>query len=205
MYVANLIQCSYLAQGWWYTLPCYALLKYSVRLTMMWNSGIKANVSCHRVAVDRFLTCASQRLQKISLSIYLSGIDTGLHDHRCIVYLYHCLLVCLKIISIDCTTKHHSAPASSEVGSLPAMYSFSGPTSLPEFDLGHPCTSEHLQRATLSNKYVAEHLSAVHWQPYLCSLDLACSVVCIDTSVALSHSSWETRCLRKNRKRLDDE
>ncbi|XP_053181951.1 coiled-coil domain-containing protein 117 [Scomber japonicus] len=49
------------------------------------------------------------------------------------------------------------------------MYSFSGPTSLPEFDPGPPSTSGHLQRATLSNK------------------------------------SWETRCLRKHRRRVDDE
>ncbi|XP_034548027.1 coiled-coil domain-containing protein 117 isoform X1 [Notolabrus celidotus] len=63
---------------------------------------------------------------------------------------------------------HHSAPTSAELGFLPAMYSFSGPTSLPEFDLGPPNTSSHLQRATLSN-------------------------------------SWETRCLRKHRRRSDDE
>ncbi|XP_063753123.1 coiled-coil domain-containing protein 117 isoform X4 [Eleginops maclovinus] len=48
------------------------------------------------------------------------------------------------------------------------MYSFSGPTSYPEFDLGSPSTSDHLQRAPLSN-------------------------------------SWETRCLRKHRRRVDDE
>uniref|UniRef100_UPI0037E7B2E2 coiled-coil domain-containing protein 117 isoform X2 n=1 Tax=Semicossyphus pulcher TaxID=241346 RepID=UPI0037E7B2E2 len=63
---------------------------------------------------------------------------------------------------------HHSAPTSGELGFLPAMYSFSGPTSLPEFDLGPPSTSSHLQRATLSK-------------------------------------SWETRCLRKHRRRSDDE
>ncbi|XP_040897751.1 coiled-coil domain-containing protein 117 isoform X2 [Toxotes jaculatrix] len=63
---------------------------------------------------------------------------------------------------------HHSAPSSSELGFLPAMYSFSGPTSLPEFDLGSPSTSGHLQRATVSN-------------------------------------NWETRCLRKHRRRVDDE
>ncbi|XP_074526202.1 coiled-coil domain-containing protein 117 [Halichoeres trimaculatus] len=63
---------------------------------------------------------------------------------------------------------HHSAPTSAELGFLPAMYSFSGPTSLPEFDLGPPNTSSHLRRATLSN-------------------------------------SWETRCLRKHRRRSDDE
>ncbi|KAM6944264.1 coiled-coil domain-containing protein 117 isoform 1-T1 [Lycodopsis pacificus] len=64
---------------------------------------------------------------------------------------------------------HHPAPTSSELGFLPAMYSFSGPTSLPEFDLGSPSTSGHLQRATLSN------------------------------------NSWETRSLRKHRRRVEDE
>ncbi|XP_049906020.1 coiled-coil domain-containing protein 117 isoform X1 [Epinephelus moara] len=64
---------------------------------------------------------------------------------------------------------HHPAPTSSELGFLPDMYSFSGPTSLPEFNLGSPSTSGDLQRATLSN------------------------------------SSWETRCLRKHRRRVDDE
>ncbi|XP_019956423.2 coiled-coil domain-containing protein 117 isoform X2 [Paralichthys olivaceus] len=49
------------------------------------------------------------------------------------------------------------------------MYSFSGPTSPPEFDLGPPSTSGHLQRAPVSN------------------------------------NSWETRCLRKHRRRVDDE
>ncbi|XP_035495341.1 coiled-coil domain-containing protein 117 isoform X2 [Scophthalmus maximus] len=63
---------------------------------------------------------------------------------------------------------HHPAPLSSQRGFLPAMYSFSGPTSLPEFDLGPPSTSGHLQRATASN-------------------------------------NWETRCLRKHRRRVDDE
>ncbi|XP_070690103.1 coiled-coil domain-containing protein 117 [Pempheris klunzingeri] len=63
---------------------------------------------------------------------------------------------------------HHSAPTNGGLGFLPAMYSFSGPTSLPEFDLGPPSTSGHLQRATLSN-------------------------------------NWETRCLRKNRRRVGDE
>ncbi|XP_037338330.1 coiled-coil domain-containing protein 117 isoform X1 [Pungitius pungitius] len=46
---------------------------------------------------------------------------------------------------------HRPAPTSSERGYLPAMYSFSGPTSLPEFELGSASTSGHLQRATLSN------------------------------------------------------
>uniref|UniRef100_A0AAQ4QWR7 Uncharacterized protein n=1 Tax=Gasterosteus aculeatus aculeatus TaxID=481459 RepID=A0AAQ4QWR7_GASAC len=48
------------------------------------------------------------------------------------------------------------------------MYSFSGPTSLPEFDLGSASTSGHLQRETLSN-------------------------------------NWETRSLRKHRRRVEDE
>ncbi|KAM8886255.1 coiled-coil domain-containing protein 117 isoform 2-T2 [Spinachia spinachia] len=48
------------------------------------------------------------------------------------------------------------------------MYSFSGPTSLPEFELGSANTSGHLQRATLSN-------------------------------------NWETRSLRKHRRRVEDE
>ncbi|XP_068460868.1 coiled-coil domain-containing protein 117 isoform X2 [Clinocottus analis] len=69
---------------------------------------------------------------------------------------------------IDWITLHHPAPTSSELGLLPAMYSFSGPTSLPEFDLGSPSTSGHLQRATLSN-------------------------------------NWETRSLRKHRRRVEDE
>ncbi|KAM9857971.1 coiled-coil domain-containing protein 117 isoform 2-T2 [Aulostomus maculatus] len=63
---------------------------------------------------------------------------------------------------------HHPAPLSGERAFLPAMYSFSGPTSLPEFDLGPPCSSGLLQRPTLSN-------------------------------------NWETRCLRKHRRRVDDE
>ncbi|XP_045890404.1 coiled-coil domain-containing protein 117 isoform X2 [Micropterus dolomieu] len=48
------------------------------------------------------------------------------------------------------------------------MYSFSGPTSLPEFDLGPPSTSGNPQRAPISN-------------------------------------NWEARCLRKHRRRVDDE
>ncbi|XP_056275275.1 coiled-coil domain-containing protein 117 isoform X2 [Pseudoliparis swirei] len=63
---------------------------------------------------------------------------------------------------------HHPAPTSSELGLVPAMYSFSGPTSHPEFDLGSPSTSGHLQRATQSN-------------------------------------NWETRSLRKHRRRVEDE
>lgn len=57
---------------------------------------------------------------------------------------------------------HHPAPTSSALGFLPDMYSFSGPTNLPEFDLGSPSTSGHLQRATLSNKYVADDLEIVN-------------------------------------------
>ncbi|KAI3372077.1 hypothetical protein L3Q82_006931 [Scortum barcoo] len=47
---------------------------------------------------------------------------------------------------------HQSAPSSSKLGFLPAMFSFSGPSSLPEFDLGAPSTQGHLQRATHSNR-----------------------------------------------------
>ncbi|XP_029998751.1 coiled-coil domain-containing protein 117 isoform X1 [Sphaeramia orbicularis] len=64
---------------------------------------------------------------------------------------------------------HRSVPTSGDLGFLPAMYSFSGPTNLPEFDLGPPSTSGHLQRGPHSN------------------------------------NSWETRCLRKHRRRVDDE
>ncbi|XP_029018171.1 coiled-coil domain-containing protein 117 [Betta splendens] len=64
---------------------------------------------------------------------------------------------------------HHPAPSSSDPGFLPAMYSFSGPTSLPAFDLGSPMMSADLQRAS-----VYDH-------------------------------TWETRCLRKHRRRVDDE
>lgn len=95
---------------------------------------------------------------------------------------------------------HHSAPTSSAVGFPPAMYSFSGPTSHPEFDLGPPCTSDHLQRATLSNKYVAEDFIIAHFFHTFVS-----NALILNTSVALSHYSWETRCLRKNRKRADYE
>ncbi|XP_026177231.1 coiled-coil domain-containing protein 117 isoform X2 [Mastacembelus armatus] len=63
---------------------------------------------------------------------------------------------------------HHPARFSSEVGFLPAMYSFSGPANLPEFDLGHPNTSGQPERAT-------------------------------------DPGNWETRCLRKHRRRVDDE
>ncbi|XP_049618279.1 coiled-coil domain-containing protein 117 isoform X1 [Syngnathus scovelli] len=64
---------------------------------------------------------------------------------------------------------HHLAPTSSQLGFLPSMCTFSGPTNLPEFDLGSTCTSGQLQSGTLSN------------------------------------SSWEMRCLRKHRRRVDDE
>ncbi|XP_054904731.1 coiled-coil domain-containing protein 117 isoform X3 [Poeciliopsis prolifica] len=42
----------------------------------------------------------------------------------------------------------HAQPllSASELGCLPAMYSFSGPTTLPEFELGPPSASESLQR-----------------------------------------------------------
>ncbi|XP_047447924.1 coiled-coil domain-containing protein 117 [Mugil cephalus] len=63
---------------------------------------------------------------------------------------------------------HHPAASSRELRFLPAMYSFSGSTNLPEIDLGNPSTSSHLHRAAVSN-------------------------------------NWETRCLRKHRRRVDDE
>ncbi|XP_061907348.1 coiled-coil domain-containing protein 117 isoform X2 [Entelurus aequoreus] len=63
---------------------------------------------------------------------------------------------------------HHLRPTSSQVGLLSTMYTFSGPTSLPEFDLGHPSASDHLQKGAMS-------------------------------------SNWEARCLRKHRRRVDDE
>lgn len=56
---------------------------------------------------------------------------------------------------------HHSAPSSSELRFLPAMYSFSGSPNLTEFDLGNPSTSGHLHRAAVSNKYVYKDLRAV--------------------------------------------
>ncbi|XP_077417471.1 coiled-coil domain-containing protein 117 isoform X2 [Vanacampus margaritifer] len=62
----------------------------------------------------------------------------------------------------------HLAATSSQLAFLPSMYTFSGPTSLPEFDLGTPSTSEHLESGRLLN-------------------------------------SWETRCLRKHRRRVEDE
>ncbi|XP_026199227.1 coiled-coil domain-containing protein 117 isoform X2 [Anabas testudineus] len=82
-----------------------------------------------------------------------------------VVVTYPC--VCSNHFT-EWTTMHRSAPASSKQRFLPAMYSFSGPTSLPEFDLGPPIPPGHLQRTT-----------------------------------ACDH--WETRCLRKHRRRVDDE
>ncbi|KAM9744317.1 coiled-coil domain-containing protein 117 isoform 1-T1 [Menidia menidia] len=46
---------------------------------------------------------------------------------------------------------HHPGSSSSAVGFLPAMYAFSGPTSVPEFDFGPLSSSERLQGATNSN------------------------------------------------------
>lgn len=80
---------------------------------------------------------------------------------------------------------------------MPAMYSFSGPTSLPEFDLGPPSTSGHLQRAALSNKYVAD---VCHTLGDMFSMFYKSGVMCL-----CPHSSWEARCLRKHRRRVDDE
>lgn len=56
---------------------------------------------------------------------------------------------------IDWTTMHQSAHTGSRVRFLPAMYSFSGPTSLPQFDFGTPRTSDDLQKLTHYNRYVA--------------------------------------------------
>ncbi|XP_034026209.1 coiled-coil domain-containing protein 117 isoform X2 [Thalassophryne amazonica] len=50
------------------------------------------------------------------------------------------------------TTIHHSAPANTGLGFL-AMYPFSGPTTLPEFEVGSPSTSGHLLRRKLSNTW----------------------------------------------------
>ncbi|KAM9391951.1 coiled-coil domain-containing protein 117 isoform 2-T2 [Pholidichthys leucotaenia] len=69
---------------------------------------------------------------------------------------------------MDWTTMRRSAHSNSELGCLPAMYSFTGPTSLPHFDFGIPGSSNNLQGPTVSN-------------------------------------SWETRRLRKHRRRVDDE
>lgn len=66
---------------------------------------------------------------------------------------------------------HHPGSSSNELGFLPAMYSFSGPTNVPEFDFGPPiaCAPDLPQTATHAN------------------------------------NSWETRCQRKHRRRVDDE
>lgn len=56
---------------------------------------------------------------------------------------------------IDWTTMHQSVRTGSGVGVLPAMYSFSGPTSLPQFDFGAPRTSDDLKKVTLYDRYVA--------------------------------------------------
>ncbi|XP_041855015.1 coiled-coil domain-containing protein 117 isoform X2 [Melanotaenia boesemani] len=53
----------------------------------------------------------------------------------------------------DWISMHHPATSSNELGFLPAMYSFSGPTNVPEFDFGPPSASDHLQRATNSNNW----------------------------------------------------
>lgn len=47
---------------------------------------------------------------------------------------------------------HPPALSSTDLGFLPAMYSFSSSTSPPEFDLGSPSTAENLSN---NNKYVA--------------------------------------------------
>lgn len=50
---------------------------------------------------------------------------------------------------------HQSARTGSGLGFLPAMYSFSGPTSLPQFDFGTPRTSDDLHKLTMYDRYVA--------------------------------------------------
>ncbi|XP_024131352.1 coiled-coil domain-containing protein 117 [Oryzias melastigma] len=46
---------------------------------------------------------------------------------------------------------HQPAPSSSELSLLPAMFSFSGPASLTQFDFGPPSSSEHQLKATNSS------------------------------------------------------
>lgn len=69
---------------------------------------------------------------------------------------------------------HQSAHANSGVGFLPAMYSFSGPTSLPQFDFGTPRASDDLQKSRVSNRYVGN----------ICRRDFTCDVG-INTIVAV--------------------
>ncbi|XP_028314322.1 coiled-coil domain-containing protein 117 [Gouania willdenowi] len=63
---------------------------------------------------------------------------------------------------------HHPANTCRELRFLPAMFSFSGPTTLPEFDFAPPSSSAPTQTTAIS-------------------------------------SNWETRCLRKHRRREYDE
>uniref|UniRef100_A0A8C7ZVQ5 Coiled-coil domain containing 117 n=1 Tax=Oryzias sinensis TaxID=183150 RepID=A0A8C7ZVQ5_9TELE len=46
---------------------------------------------------------------------------------------------------------HQPAPSSSELSLLPAMFPFSGPASLPEFDFRPPSSAEHQLKATNSS------------------------------------------------------
>uniref|UniRef100_A0A1A8D886 Coiled-coil domain containing 117 n=1 Tax=Nothobranchius kadleci TaxID=1051664 RepID=A0A1A8D886_NOTKA len=54
---------------------------------------------------------------------------------------------------------HHPALPKTALGFLPTMYSFSGPSSLPDFDLGHPSMTENQQRSVNShNSWEARRL-----------------------------------------------
>ncbi|KAF6729739.1 Coiled-coil domain-containing protein 117 [Oryzias melastigma] len=57
---------------------------------------------------------------------------------------------------------HQPAPSSSELSLLPAMFSFSGPASLTQFDFGPPSSSEHQLKATNSSN------PALSSRTYLC-------------------------------------
>ncbi|XP_070402595.1 coiled-coil domain-containing protein 117 isoform X5 [Nothobranchius furzeri] len=53
---------------------------------------------------------------------------------------------------------HHPALPKTALGFLPTMYSFSGPSSLPDFDLGHPSMTENQQRSVNSHNWEARRL-----------------------------------------------
>lgn len=95
---------------------------------------------------------------------------------------------------------HQSVRTGSGVGVLPAMYSFSGPTSLPQFDFGAQRTSDDLKKVTLYDRYVAVIWRVGVFSELKTMRHKLCTVVDM-----FSVSSWETRCLRKNRRRADDE
>lgn len=85
MFLLNVVRGSYLrSSAGMKPLPCHLILTATVIrnviLTVMCNDDIEANVSCHRVTVDVFITCAPYRLQKMHLLTYLIGINTGLPD-----------------------------------------------------------------------------------------------------------------------------